>query len=237
MTTATPPGPPGKSPPGQPPAATFVLVAVTAMLAGVVFGTAVQEVRWRNLATQPTGNLEMAERAFQSGENQTALNLFNKLANQNNPNAEYWLAHMSELGLGVPRDPQKALDLYKKAAAQNVVAAELRLGEIYLHGDLVPPDFAQAKTYLEKAAYHGDDRAAMLLGQMYRIGFGMPADPKLAYAWSEVASVEGSVFAKRERDASFRALNESDQKAAIAQAQDILKEIKPETMPQVPKSN
>jgi TPR repeat protein len=193
-------------------------------------------LRWRNSATLPTGNLESAEKAFQSGDNQTALNLFSKLANQNNPNAEYWLAHMSELGLGVPRDPKKALDLYKKAAAQNVVAAERRLGEIYLHGDLVPPDFAQAKTYLEKAAYHADVRAAMLMGQMYRIGLGVPADSKQAYAWSEVASVEGSAFARRERDASFRDLGASDQKAAIAQAQDILKEIKPETTPQVPKS-
>jgi TPR repeat protein len=231
MTTATPPGSPGKSPPARQPTATIVLVAVAGVLAGVVF----QEFRLRN-PTPPNGNLELAEKAFQSGDNQTALDLFSKLANQNNPNAEYWLAHMSELGLGVARDPQKSLELYKKAAAQNLVAAELRLGQIYLHGDLVPPDFAQAKTYLEKAAYQGNDRAAMLLGQMYRIGLGMSADLKQAYAWSEVATIEGSTFAKRERDASLHDLSESDQKAAIAQAQDILKEIKPTTAPQVPKS-
>jgi TPR repeat protein len=80
--------------------------------------------------------------------------LFSKLADQNNPIAQYWLADMIELGLGVPRDSAKAIELYKKAAAKNMEAAELRLGEIYLHGDIATPDFAQAKSYLEKAAYH-----------------------------------------------------------------------------------
>jgi hypothetical protein len=51
-----------------------------------------------------------------------------------------------------------------------------------------------------------------------------------------VATIEGSTFAKRERDASLHDLSESDQKSAIAQAKDILKEIKQTTAPQVPKS-
>jgi len=212
---------------------TFVLIA----LAGMVVGTVLQEFRWQSSANSPAQSLEYAERAFQNGDDQTALNLFSKLANQNNPNAEYWLGHMTELGLGVPRDIQKAIDLYKKAAAQNIVAAEARLGEIYLDGDLVPPDFAQAKSYLERAAYHGDPRSAMLLGQMYRVGLGTPVDQKQAYAWSEVASLEGNEFAKRERDSSLHDLAVSDQQTAVAQAQDILKEIKRQTtVPQVPKA-
>jgi TPR repeat protein len=143
---------------------------------------------------------------------------------------------MTEPGLAFPRMP-KAVDLYRKAAAQRFVAAKLRLGEIYLHGDLIPSDFAQTKTFLNQAAYQGDPSAAMLLGQMYRLGLGPPRDPKEAYAWSEVATLEGSVFAKRECDVSLRDLSVADQQAAIAHAQDILKEIKPETaVPQVPKS-
>ena len=95
--------------------------------------------------------LAYAERAFQNGDDQTALNLFSKLATHNNPNAEYWLGHMHEIGLGIPRDAQTAIDLYKRAADQNVVAAEARLGDIYLSGDQVPPDFGQAKYYLDFA--------------------------------------------------------------------------------------
>jgi TPR repeat protein len=108
---------------------------------------------------------------------------------------------------------------------------------MYLDGNLVPPDFAQAKIYLEKSAYQGNPRAAMLLGQMYRVGIGMTADPGAAYAWSEVATLEGSVFAKRERDASFRDLSADDQKAAITRAREILKTVKSETtLPEPPES-
>jgi len=77
-------------------------------------------------------------------------------------------------------------------------------GNLPVRGDLVPPILAKRRPYLEQAAYYGDPRAALLLGQIYRLGRGVSADPIEAYAWSEVASLEGSAFAKRERDASLR---------------------------------
>jgi TPR repeat protein len=203
-------------------------IAAVALVAGAIgyFGQA-----WyaRQQPMTPEAQLRYAERAFENGNDQVALALFTKLADKNNANADYWLAHMTELGLGVPRDPVKAIDLYKKAAAQHVVAAQERLGEAYLNGDIVLPDYGQAKTFLELAAYHGNARAAMLLGQMYRIGLGVTADRKEAYAWSEVARLEGNTFAERERNASLRDLSPDDQQAAIARARDILKDIKRET--------
>ena len=202
----------------------FMVVAVVGALAGGV----IQDLRWHGSLAKPEGQLDLAERAFQSGNEQVALMLFTKLAGQNNPVAEYWLAHMTELGLGLARDPAKAIGLYQKAAAQNVVPAQQRLGEIYLDGNLVPPDFMQAKNYLEQAAYRGNARAAMLLGQMYRVGLGIEADLKEAYAWSEVATLEGNAFAKRERDMSLRGLSADDQKAAVARAKEILEKIKRE---------
>jgi len=226
-----------KPPAGPKPPSVAMLTLVLVALMGMVVGTVLQEFRWRISTNSPEAGLAYAERAFQNGDDRTALNLFNKLATHNNPNAEYWLGHMYEIGLGIPRDAKKAIDLYKKAADQNVVAAEARLGDIYLSGDQVPPDFGLAKDYLDRAAYHGDARSAMLLGQMYRIGLGIPKDLKQAYAWSEVASLEGSEFAKRERDDSLRDLPVSDQDAAVVQAKDILKEIKRQTaVPTVPKA-
>jgi TPR repeat protein len=222
-----PPLPVGKSP--WPPAPTILLAVITALVIG-----SIQEYRLRAVAPSQT-RLEAAEHALQTDDNQTALKLFGELAAKNNPNADYWLGHMNEIGLGIPRDVTKAIGLYKKAAEQNVVAAESRLGELYLNGDLVTPDFSQAKSYLERAAYHADPRSAMLLGQMYRAGIGTAVDQKQAYAWSEVASLEGSEFAARERDVSLHDLDVSDQQAAVAHAHDIMKEIKQTTtVPQVP---
>jgi TPR repeat protein len=217
--------------PPWPPTPTILAVAITALVIG-----SVQEYRLRTVAPAQT-SLEFAEHAFQSGDDPTALKLFGELASKNNPNAEYWLGHMNEIGLGIPRDVTKAIELYKKAAEQNIVAADARLGELYLNGDLVTPDFNQAKSHLEKAAYHADPRSAMLLGQMYRVGIGTAVDQKQAYAWSEVASLEGSQFALRERDSSLHDLDVSDQQAAVAHAHDIMKEIKQKTtVPQVPQA-
>lgn len=200
-------------------------IAAVAIVAAII-GFLVHEWRLPGEPVTPQAQLERAEKTFQAGNNQAALATFTKLANENNATADYWLGHMTELGLGVPRDPAKAIDLYQKAAAQGVVAAQSRLGEAYLRGDLVLPDFARAKSFLEEAAYQGDARAAMLLGQMYRQGLGVPADATEGYAWSEVATVEGSPFAQHERAASLRELDAREQQAAVARAHDILAAIK-----------
>ena len=113
-----------------------------------------------------------------------------------------------------------------RRAAKNISAAERPLGKIYLRGDMVPPDFNQAKTYLEQAAYQGDARAAMQLSRMYRLGLGMPANSVNAFAWSEVASLEGNPVARRERDASLRDLNESNQQQAVSLVGEILNRVK-----------
>lgn len=203
-----------------------IVVLLIVGFVGLIIGIMGREFGWRGSATEPQGNLALAERAFRLGDDHAAATLFRRLANKGNPTAEYWLAHMTELGLGVPRNPAKAIERYKKAARQNLVAAEIRLGEIYLYGNLVPPDPRQAKTYLGKAAYQGDARAAMLLGQMYRVGIGVAANPTKAYAWLEVANLEGNAFAKRERDISFRNLSAADQTSAIVEADEILKSIR-----------
>lgn len=95
-------------------------------------------------------------------------------------------------------------------------------------GNIVLPDYGQARTWLERAGRRGDARAAMLLGHMYRLGLAVPADAKEAYAWSEVAAVEGSPFAPRERDQSFNALSVADRQVAVARAHEILDGIKHE---------
>jgi hypothetical protein len=52
-----------------------------------------------------------------------------------------------------------------------------------------------------------------------------------------VATLEGNVFAERERNASFRDLSTDDQKAAITRAREILKTVKSETtLAKVPES-
>jgi TPR repeat protein len=196
-------------------------IALLALLAAVGF-VVLQQTAWPQSSLARAGTLRQAEAAFRHGNYQPAADIFTALADKNNAAAEYWLGHMNELGLGMPRDVTRALKLYKQAASQNVRAANLRLGEVYLHGNLVPPDFTKAKTYLTDAADGGDARAAMLLGEMYRRGLGRAADPKKAYAWLEVSAIEGNSEARHMRDQSLNSLDPSSQRAAATLADNIL---------------
>ena len=217
----------------------FSFATAAAIVVALAIGGLVQELRWRggfsSVAPSPIKSsaqqLKLGELAFANGNDALALDLFDHLAAENNPAAQYWLAHMSELGVGAPKDIAKAISLYKKAAAQNSIPAEARLGEIYLNGDLTPPDYAKAFDLLGKAARQGDPRAAMLLGQMYRFGLGTAADPLESYAWSEVAVIEGLGFAKIERDAAFASMSPDDREKGAARASVLLAEIQKKPAP------
>jgi TPR repeat protein len=224
----------------QPPAGPKLsLATVGAILVALAIGGLFQEVRWRggfsSIVPSPIESsaqqLKLGKLAFANGNDAVALNLFERLAAENNAAAQYWLAHMSELGVGAPKDIPKAISLYEKAAAQNSIAAQARLGEIYLNGDLTPPDYAKAFDLLGKAARQGNPRAAMLLGQMYRFGLATTADPIESYAWSEVAVIEGLGFAKVEREAAFASMSPSDRDKGAARASVILAEIQKKPAP------
>jgi TPR repeat protein len=216
------PSPPRPSTLSGPEIALLILLAAVSLVV-------LQQIAWPSSRLIPASTLGQAETAFRYGNYETAANIFGALADKNDATAKYWLGHMTELGLGMPRDTSRAIELYKQAAAQNVASANLRLGEIYLSGDLVPPDFAKARTYLTSAAYSGDANAAMLLGEMYRRGLGSPANPKKAYAWSEVSAIEGDPTARHIRDKSLSSLGPDDQRAAVTLANNILGTIRHES--------
>jgi hypothetical protein len=85
------------------------LLAIIAILVGIIG----QEEHWFSATNGPKAKLEQAEQDFRNGNNRAAIALFTRLAKKDDPVAQYWLAHMTELGLGVPRDPAKAVELYK----------------------------------------------------------------------------------------------------------------------------
>jgi hypothetical protein len=218
----------------------FLLASIAVVLSIVVAGL-VHEAIWRPaaavssvVATQAQ-QLQEGERDLGNGDNRDAYNAFDRLAARDDVDAEYWLAHMTELGLGVEKNVPKAIALYEKAAAKGSTPAETRLGEIYLQGDATLPDYPKAFALLGKAARQGDSRAAMVLGKIYRLGLGAPADTVESYAWSEVAVLEGFGFAKGERDAVFAAMTPADRNKAAARAAAILDEIR--KIPEPPKAS
>jgi TPR repeat protein len=229
----TPIKPHGPRPPPQPVAPTVIATGIT-FFALLLFALLIQAflgaVRSNHAPPIPgEDRLSYAERAFRQYDYDTAGKAFSDLAGKGNGLAQYWLGHMTELGLGMARDPRKAIALYEQAADRGVLAAELKLGEVFMRGDMLPPDFRKAKIYLDRAAYHGDARAGLDLSEIFQRGLGVPANPVEAYAWAEVAALEGNVPARRTRDASLRDLQPDDQRLASARAGEIMQQITRET--------
>jgi TPR repeat protein len=104
----------------------FVIIALlAAILLASLRNQRANQTSW----LPKSGHLEFAEKAFRSGENEAAVKIFSELAAKNNATAQYWLAHMTELGLGVPRDPAKAITLYKKEKQQEAIARAAQMLE------------------------------------------------------------------------------------------------------------
>ena len=74
------------------------------LLAGALFTVFLQtwDSRWPGPAQKPD-RLGFAEKVLQNGDDATAAKIFSELAAEDNGMAQYWLAHMTELGLGVSR--------------------------------------------------------------------------------------------------------------------------------------
>ncbi len=73
-------------------------------------------------------------------------------AEQGDPNAQYKLGLIYDVGVGAPQDLAKAALWYRRAADQGHVAAQFNLGLMYASGRGVPQDLVQAHMWLNLAA-------------------------------------------------------------------------------------
>lgn len=105
-------------------------------------------------------------------------------ANNNNTQAQFFLAKRLQKGQNVARDSKNALYWYTRAANQGIAPAQLNLGIMYLRGEGVKADQAKARVWLEKAAHLGDNRASFALAILDE------KDKKLvdAYKWYDLSA-------------------------------------------------
>jgi TPR repeat protein len=82
-----------------------------------------------------------------------ARELYQRAADIGDPQAEFELGRMYEMGLGVDPDPERALELYRSSAAKGYALAINDLGFMYYQGGLgLPRDPDQGVELWEKAA-------------------------------------------------------------------------------------
>jgi TPR repeat protein len=137
------------------------------------------------------GDFESGVDAAALGDYETALALWQPLAEAGHVDAQFNLGLMYDNGTGVPRDLETAAAWYRRAAEAGDRAAQSYLGEMYARGQGVEQSFEKAVQWYEKAALRGDAPAQYNLGILYASGKGVPLDDVYAFAWLSVAQAGG----------------------------------------------
>ncbi len=99
-----------------------------------------------------------------------------------------FLAHMYDIGQGVPRDHVEAARWYRAAAEQGDARSQVRLAKMYYDGNGVPRDYAEAAQWYRKIAERGDTEAPFRLGVMHYNGEGVKQDDIQAHKWFDLAA-------------------------------------------------
>lgn len=97
-----------------------------------------------------------ALRAYQYGDYGDAVRRFIPLADEGDPDAQYYVGFMYAQGLGVAQDYGAAAQWYERAALQGHAPAQNYLGLLYYEGKGLERDFRTAFIYFELAAAQGN---------------------------------------------------------------------------------
>ena len=141
-----------------------------------------------------------------------------KLAESNDPDAEYRIARMYMSASGPSADKKRALAWLERAASHGNIDAQFEYGNALREGSGVLQDYERAAKWLQLAAEQGNADAQYALGQMYRAGIGGPADNEKAYMWFNLAAAQELSGASVQRDAVLRLLTPAQVLEAQAEA-------------------
>jgi len=113
-------------------------------------------------------------------------------AEQGDPEAQYNLAVMHDMGIGAPKNYTESGKWYAKAAAQGVAEAQFQLGvRYYEHGKQAKKNYETAFSWFYKAALQGMAEAQYNVGLMYQLGRGVATNRVEAYKWYIVSAAQG----------------------------------------------
>ncbi|GAB4151021.1 MAG: hypothetical protein Tsb0016_23000 [Sphingomonadales bacterium] len=135
-------------------------------------------------------------RLYEQGDYAGAIEIWQPLAEQNDPNALFNMGQVYRLGRGVETDPARAREFYERAAVQGHIAAQGYLGTLLYFGDESLRDVDAAIQWWRRAASHGDAGSQYMLGVLYFNGDHVERDWVQAYAWMYLAVGNGLREAK-----------------------------------------
>lgn len=146
------------------------------------------------------GESEKGLAAYNSTEYDTALAIWQPLAESGDAESQYGLGMMYGNGFGVPMDDALAIKWYGLAAEQGHADALNNLGIMYQNGWGVPLNEEEAVRLFTLAAEHGVAEAMVALGRHFAMDFSAAYDPVQAYKWFSLAAELGEMDAAAKRD-------------------------------------
>lgn len=139
----------------------------------LAFMALIMAVLWRVEGNHKTAH--QADRAWRSGDYQTAVAIWRTLVDEGDLRAQVRLAQAYEWGLGVAQDQVLSWQLYQHAAERGESASQYRLAEAYLRGGHVKRDLNAAYHWFERAAQGGNVMAQLKFGALCLLGIkGQP---------------------------------------------------------------
>jgi TPR repeat protein len=144
-----------------------------------------------------------------------------KLAEKNDPHAEYELSRMYAYGHGVTQSPQEERKWLERSARHGNVEAQYELGLALRDGHGVVQDYQQARKWMQLAADANNASAQYALGEMYRSGVGVPIDNVKAYVWLNLAAAQGVPGATAARDIVLSKLSAAELQEGQAESRRI----------------
>lgn len=140
---------------------------------------------------EPMPTLEQAKAALNAQDYARAADMFGRLAESGDAEAQAHFGYMNYQGEGVPRDKAEAVRWYRKSAIQGNRDAQYNLAVAYAFGEGVSQDDAEAVTWYRRAAEQGSAIAQYSLGVSYALGEGVETDDAVAARWYEAAAEQG----------------------------------------------
>lgn len=144
------------------------------------------------------------KRALAEGDLTRAAQIFTRLAEAGDAEAQAHIGYMYYVGEGVEADLARAVDWYRLAAVQGNRDAQYNLAVAYAFGEGVPQDDGEAAIWYRRAAEQGSAIAQYSLGMSYALGEGVPRDDAEAIKWYRAAAAQDYAAAQYNLGYSYR---------------------------------
>jgi len=127
--------------------------------------------------------LDLAIDAYTEKKFASSIKLLEPLAQNGNPEAQWYLACSHYHGRGTNKNLEQAANWFEESAINGYVKAQNYIGQLYWEGKGVKKSYAKAKMWYQAAIKNGSNRAIAGMGHLYLLGLGVKKNPGKAYTY------------------------------------------------------